>query len=318
MIVRSVDVARRAGVSRATVSQILNGHADRFAPETTARVLQAADELDYQPSVAARALRRGSSDIVIALIPNTTFGGNLQDLFERMTEDLSKRGFTLLLRMTNPDPSALDRLVVSLKPAAVMSMTPFTPEERELLTQREILFTDPPSSSQIDHNHAIGQLQASTLIERGHRRLAFAHLSDARQDPFGFAREEGVRAAAREAGLEDIKVVRLAVRLDSALTALDELAPPRVGVACYNDEVAAALLAAARVRGFGVPEDVALIGMDASPLSRVTLPALTTVEYDMGAAARTASVALLHTLSASGPEAAANPAALRLVAGGTV
>ena len=69
-----------------------------------------------------------------------------------------------------------------------------------MLDHRQVLAIDPPSVSQVDHNRAIGELQAETLIARGHTRLAYAHLQDARQDPFGFAREEGVRAVASRTG----------------------------------------------------------------------------------------------------------------------
>jgi len=59
MAATSADVARHAGLSRATVSQVLNGHADRFAADTAQRVLEAAKELGYQPSTAGRMLRTG-------------------------------------------------------------------------------------------------------------------------------------------------------------------------------------------------------------------------------------------------------------------
>ena len=100
MIATSEDVAKRAGVSRATVSQILNGRGQRFASATRERVTQAAAELEYLPSSAGRTLALGSSDIVIAVIPNTTFGGNLQDIFEAATEELGARGLTLLLHLS--------------------------------------------------------------------------------------------------------------------------------------------------------------------------------------------------------------------------
>ena len=72
MTVTSADVARHAGVSRSTVSQILNGHERRFPARTRDRVQAAASELGYQPSAAGRALVRGASDIVVALIPDMT------------------------------------------------------------------------------------------------------------------------------------------------------------------------------------------------------------------------------------------------------
>jgi DNA-binding LacI/PurR family transcriptional regulator len=318
MIATSADVAKLAGVSRATVSQVLNGRGERFASETRARVRQAASDLGYQPSAAGRTLARGSSDFVIALIPNTTFGGNLQDLFERMTSELAARGLTLVLRLSTTTTESLDRLVTGVKPAAVFSITPFTDEQRTLLAEREVRAFDPSTATQIDHNAAIGAMQAEYLIGRGYRRIAFAHLQDARQDPFGHAREAGVRDACRAAGLPDPQVVRLDIDIDAALAALDDLRPPGIAVACYNDDVATALLSAARLRDLRVPDDVALIGMDRTPLSRVTLPPLTTIAYDLRAAASTAIYSILTAVDA--PSLASEPpqrAALELIPGGT-
>jgi DNA-binding LacI/PurR family transcriptional regulator len=318
MSATSADVARLAGVSRATVSQVLNGHSDRFAVDTAEKVKAAAKELEYQPSAAGRALRRGSSDVVIALLPHTTFGSNLQDLFEQMSHDLAAHGFTLVLRISSPSTSELDRVVTGMKPAAVFSLAPFTPDERAVLDRRQVLAIDPPSVSQIDHNRAIGELQAEALIERGHTRLAYAHMQDAREDPFGFAREEGMRAVALAHELPDIAVVRVDIDLASALAALDALDTTPVAIACYNDDVAMALLSAAHTRNLVVPADVALIGMDHTPLSRIAVPALTTIEYDLNAAARYATVGLLRSLGAGVPTVSASPVELSIIPGGTI
>jgi hypothetical protein len=72
-----------------------------------------------------------------------------------------------------------------------------------------------------DHDHAIGALRARTLSEYGHTRLAFAHLRDVRQDPFGDGLERGVREVCREKGLADPVVVRLGIDLDDAAAAAD-------------------------------------------------------------------------------------------------
>lgn len=318
MIARSVDVAQRAGVSRATVSQVLNGHADRFAPETAARVLEAAAELGYQPSAAGRTLRRGSSDFVLALIPNTTFGGNLQDLFERMGQQLAQRGFTLVLRIASPAVESLDRVVVGMMPAAVISLTSFSAEERAMLDRRGVVGIDPPSSAQIDHNRMIGQIQGRALVAGGYRRLAFAHLQDARQDPFGAAREQGVRDAAVEAGLDDIQVVRTDIDLEDAAFALAALEPKGVAVACYNDDVAMTLLSAATLAGWSIPSDLALIGMDRTPLSQVTVPRLATIEYDLDASAEQALRSVLAALGEESEDLPTAPVPLTVVPGETL
>jgi DNA-binding LacI/PurR family transcriptional regulator len=318
MIATSADVAKRAGVSRATVSQVLNGYADRFAPDTAARVIAAARELDYQPSSAGRTLRRGSSDLVIALLPHTTFGGIFQDLFEQMSQTLADHGYTLLLRISTPSTGMLDRMAAGLKPAAVFSLTPFTDDEREVLDRRGILAIDPPSVTQVDHNRAIGDLQARTLIDGGHRRLVYAHLQDERHDPFGYAREEAVRDLAAERGLGDIRVVHVPIDLDAARATLASLGPDPVAIACYNDDVAMALMSAARMSGLAVPEDVAVIGMDHTDVSRITVPRLTTIEYDLATATAAGTASLLRALGAGTPQRTPSPARMSLIPGETV
>lgn len=317
MSATSADVARLAGVSRATVSQVLNGHGDRFAVDTAEKVRAAARELAYQPSLAGRALRRGRSEVVIALLPHTTFGNNLQDLFEQMSDALAAHGFTLVLHTSTPSTDELDRVVTGMQPAALFSLTPLTAAQRAVLDRRQVIAIDPPSVTQVDHNRAIGELQGRTLIARGHTRLAYAHLQDARQDPFGAAREDGLRDVARAHGLAEIDVVQVGISRASADAALTALLPAPVAIACYNDDVAIAVLSAAQARGLEVPGEVAVIGMDHTPLSRVVRPRLSTIEYDLVAAARYGTASLLASLGAGVATETLSPVELELVDGET-
>src|SRR3954463_15344085 len=252
MAATSADVARRAGLSRATVSQVLNGHAHRFAPETAQRVMEAAKELGYEPSAVGRMLRSGSSDFVIALVPHTTFGGNLQDIFDTVTDLLAQKGLTLVLRLSTQSPSSLARILAGMRPRAVLSLQPFTDAEREVLAEREVPGFD--TSVGGDLNYEIGRMQAEHLIAQGYRRLAFAHLRDERQDPYGTDREVAVRDACATAGLPAPAVIGLGIDVDEAAKALDAL-EPGYGIACYNDDVAITLLTAIRHRGWRVPTD---------------------------------------------------------------
>jgi len=292
--ITSADVAREAGVSRAVVSQVLNGRGDRFTEDTRVRVREAVSALGYRPSAAGRALARGSSDVVVALIPDTTFGGNLQTVFDTLTEELAKRGLILVLRLSTPSISLLDQLVASLQPRAVLSLTSFSEAERELLTARGVDAIDPGSASRNSIDREIGSLQARHLLARGHRRLGYAHLQDSRNDPFGTARELGFAAVARTHGLDAPIVVRLDIEPTSAGRALASLGRRGIAVGCYNDDVATALLSVAAAEGWSTPGELALIGMDATPLSRLTRPALTTIDFDMSGAARGAVAAILR------------------------
>ncbi|WP_404434655.1 LacI family transcriptional regulator [Microbacterium lacus] len=280
MIPRSKDVAERAGVSRSTVSQILNGHAELFTDETRARVADAVAELGYQPSAAGRTLARGSSDIVIALIPNTTFGSNLQDIYGALTNELAQRGLTLVLRLSQDSAESLDRLAMGLKPRAVITLTAMPEDQKAALATRGIEVIEPDNSSGADVNAQIGELQARYLIDKGYRSLAYAHLHDERNDPFGTPRELMFAQECRSSGLPEPRVLHLGINPESADAALDQLGGRGFAVACYNDDVATALLHAATQRGWKVPDDLALVGMDNTALSRLTTPPLTTVGYD--------------------------------------
>lgn len=293
MTATSADVARRAGLSRATVSQVLNGHSHRFSPETAERVLKAAKDLDYAPSAVARMLRSGSSDFVVALVPDTTFGGNLQDIFDSVTELLSERGLMLVLRLSTQSGPALDRLLAGMRPRAVLALQPFTAAERRILNERGVPGFDPPQGGNLDY--AIGQLQAEHLVSRGYRKLAFAHLQDNRADPYGADREQAVRDVCAAAGLAAPVVLGLGINPDQARQALESVGPG-YGIVCYNDNVAITLLVAISRKGWKVPSDVGLIGMDHTPLSRVTEPQLTTVGYDLQAVAHAIAAAALGDL----------------------
>ncbi|WP_162794154.1 LacI family DNA-binding transcriptional regulator [Streptomyces paludis] len=310
-------MADRAGVSRSTVSQILNGRGGSFTAETQDRVRQAVAELGYEPSAAGRTLAKGSSDIVIALIPDTTFGGNLQDIYGALTDELAKRGLALVLRLSTHGAASLDRLVIGLKPRAILSLTPFPEEDRRLLESRGVEAIDPNTASHPDVNSEIGRLQARHLIDLGHRRLAYAHVRDVRGDTFGGPREREFVNECRARGIESPRILTLGINAEDAVAALDQLDSPGFAVGCYNDDVATALLHAASLRRWRVPEDLALIGMDHTPLSRLTHPPLTTIEYDTTRVAEVNVQSVLSRLDKAGFVEEPVEVRLRLVKGKT-
>lgn len=296
MIPTSKDVAARAGVSRSTVSQILNGRAELFTEETRARVALAITELGYQPSEAGRTLARGSSDIVVALIPNTTFGSNLQDVYESLTEELARRGLTLVLRFTGHNLQALDRVASGIKPRALISLTLLDDAQHALLAERGVEVLEPDVSLATNVNAQIGAHQARFLAARGYRRLAYAHLRDSRNDIFGGDREVTFAEECRNLGLDTPSVLYLGVSPEDATKALDTLEDRGFAVACYNDDVAIALLHAARERQWAVPADLAVVGMDNTPLARLTSPPLSSMAFDSAAVSRQAVASLVARL----------------------
>ena len=263
----SLDVARRAGVSRSTVSQVLNGNHDRFPLETRTRVETAAAELGYRPSRAGRALVTGVSDIIIVAVPNVTFGRHLQDAVDRIAKLTAARGMSVVVRYAGDDPVATLTAILDLRPAAVVDLGVFmSPDDRREITSSGTRIV--PDLSLLDEinehpNHLIGRLQARHLLERPGRLLVIAGLSDDRVDAFGPDRQQGVLDEAEAAGQSDVPIVAVPLDREAARSALATVVAQKpgaaLGVCCYNDDVAIAVLSAARDLGLSVPSQVAVV-----------------------------------------------------------
>lgn len=284
----SKDVAATAGVSRSTVSQILNGD-DRFPEETRARVLAAAKALHYRPSRAGRALVTGLSDIIVVVVPNATFGPHLQDSVDRLTNATSGEGMSVVVRFASMQDESTLTSVLDLRPTAVVDFGVFSNEQRERIeafgtrvVPRRTPLADRADPDPIDIH--IGRMQVRELLRAGPRRLVYAALDDKRLDPFGPPRLDGIEREARERGLAKPLIARIPLDAHGATTALRAVLSGAdstpIGVCCYNDDVAIAVLSAARRLGLRVAEDLALVGVDRTAVGQLITPRLTTVFVD--------------------------------------
>lgn len=285
----SLDVARRAGLSRSTVSQVLNGNRERFPVETRERVEAAAAELGYRPSRAGRALVTGVSDLIVVAVPNVTFGRHLQDAVDRIAAATASRGMSVVVRYAGDDSEATLTAVLDLRPALILDLGVFyTPAARRVLEAggtKVVPDLDSVHSFGEHPNHFIGRLQANHLLASSRRRLVIATLEDERDDYFGADRRQGVIDAARDAGLAEPVTISVSLDRARAVTALASVveAGDPIGVCCYNDDVAIAVVAAARDLGLGVPRDVAVVGVDNTEIGALITPPLTSVAIDLPA-----------------------------------
>jgi len=284
----SWDVARRAGVSRSTVSQILNGNDDRFPQETRDRVTTAASELSYRPSRAGRSLVSGVSDLIVVVVPNVTFGRHLQDAVDSIASKSAARGMSVVVRYAGNDPVATLTTVLDLRPAAVIDLGVFDAAERTQI-ERAGIVTIPEQQmvgQMIENpNHHIGRLQVRHLLEVPGRRLVSALLVDERLDTFGPDRQQGVTDEALTLGAEPPIRMRVPLRIEGVVAALSavvaESSGAPLGICCYNDDVAIALIAAARELGLSVPGDIAVVGVDNTEIGQLISPRLTTIAVDL-------------------------------------
>jgi DNA-binding LacI/PurR family transcriptional regulator len=283
--VTSTDIARMAGVSRSTVSLILNDRDARFSPDTVRRVRECAAALGYVRSAAGRTLVRGHSDFVVVIVPYTTFV-KLQDVVETLSADLAELGFSVVVhfsvkRADDVRPSRLHHLVKALRPAGVIDLGGLSPDDGAFL---EAAGCPVFPRSEPEFNTRIGRVQAEHLHARGHTRMAYAFLSDARDDPYGAQRATGVAEFCAARGLPRPAQLHVPIEPDGAMRALAALlqAGPRpTAVACYNDEVAVALVFAAQRLGLAVPGDLAIMGAEGYSIGQAVTPRLTTVVSDV-------------------------------------
>ncbi|AEI10585.1 transcriptional regulator, LacI family [Cellulomonas gilvus ATCC 13127] len=284
--VTSADVARESGVSRTTVSYVLNAKAGVVITEATRRrVLEAAERLGYTPSAAARALRSGRSDLVLCVLPDWTVGPVIDTLIDHLTTSLAEHGLSVLVH-SGRGSRPLAELWRAVTPCAVLGLSPFAEAEARAMRQAGILVVgtaldeDPHPETFAVPQGAIGRLQAEFLAARGHRVLAYAAPGDDRLAAFADRRLAGVRLGCDALGMPAplVEPVELSVGSASAAVARWRAGDqPVTAVAAYNDEVALAVLAGVRAHGLRVPQDVAVIGVDDIPAARLAAPALTTV-----------------------------------------
>lgn len=313
----SADVASHAGLSRSTVSQILNGREHLFTKDTIARVRASAAELGYRPSLAGRTLARGTSDIVITLLPNVTFNPRLRELVDLITGGVAQAGLTNLIRFAGSEHE-LEDAILGLKPYGLVSLSPLPAAQRERLRKQGVHLVEQPEQAQAEIDRAIGRLQVQHLGAAGYRDIAVALPNAAREQSFAAAREQGVQEWARANDLGVLPTLHIEFEPGGPLTAVQDLPQRPIGIAAYNDEIAVALLGAVLHQGREVPEDIGIIGIDNSPIARASTPSITTVDYDIAFSARGIIELLLQNareVPASGLQQVEQR--LRVVQGGT-
>jgi DNA-binding LacI/PurR family transcriptional regulator len=218
--ITSADVAREAGLSRATVSYVLNNTPHQKIPdETRQRVLSAAQRLGYAPSAAARALRSGRSDVVLCLLPDWPLGPEVGALTSNLSTELAGHGMTFVLHPITAGGRSTAEIWKAITPAAVLAFEEFSADESAAMTaagielvvallgrsrQRRRGRDDLALPRELEvPQQRIGRMQAEHLAATGHTRLGFAYPDDERLRNFAEPRLDGVRVACVDLGLDD-------------------------------------------------------------------------------------------------------------------
>jgi LacI family transcriptional regulator len=293
--ITSHDVAQHAGVSRTTVSLVLNNVPGvQITSKTRSRVLQAAQELGYVPEAAARALASRRSHIIGLILTRSPHhiasDAFLTQILDILTDKVRQRGMRLLLDIIEEvhHPETYIELTRARRiDGIILSGPTFSDQALQMLEDEAfptVLMGELPGSSfcSIDiDNYAAAKIAVEHLIELGHTRIGI--ITNA---PLVFTaatdRLRGYRDAIECAGLTcHENLVRYGdfdpqsgyLQMNSLL---DENLPPSA-VFAASDVVAIGAMGAAHERGLHIPDDIALMGFDDIPFARYLDPPLSTV-----------------------------------------
>ncbi|UDY23470.1 LacI family DNA-binding transcriptional regulator [Nocardioides sp. Kera G14] len=271
------DVAAASGVSPATVSFVLNNVAGQtISPTTRKRVEEAARSLGYVPHGIARALREGSSRIVVLNIGQNLEGNYSQTYVRGLGDELARHEHVLLVQHQELTDDSLKQIQDAVSPRAVIRFA------QRYLTGHE-LDDGGWQSGLASHTAA----QIGHLAERGHTRIAMAIPED--RPPLSTVRLHFAEETARNLGLAPLQPFFIPASRRDAARALEELLAENgsiTAVAGFVDETALRTVKAALDLGLRVPEDLAVIGYDATPYGELATPALSTVHIDAEAHGR--------------------------------
>lgn len=275
-------VADAAGVSRATVSRVMNGHAS-VDPALAARVKEAAAELGYEPNGTAQSLARGRTNLVGIVVPDL---GNpvFQAILRGLSTAAGERDHRVLIADSHESADEepilarevrrrCDALVMCAPRMSDEALTAVTPGLYPVtLVNRRVEHLDVPSVS-TDNGSGMRAI-VHHLATLGHR--AVAYLGGPEMSIANRERLDALRPTAQ--GRFELLEVAAGSRFADGFDAIDRTVAGGVtAVIGYNDLVAYGALARLHDLGVAVPGDVSVTGFDDIPFARHANPSLTTV-----------------------------------------
>ncbi|MFJ9011378.1 LacI family DNA-binding transcriptional regulator [Streptomyces canus] len=302
---RSEDVARLAGVSRKTVSRVLNNE-PYVSEESRRRVLAAAEELGYRLNHAARALASGRTRS-IGVVALATAGYGTASLLVGIEQAVRDAGYALrVVNTPDGDPQSIAGALESLREQGVDGIVvsvPVVEGEVPLGVDVPVLFVGAPPVFTAARTltvgvgaHELARAATEHLLDLGHSTVH--HLAGPRRWYATKDRIEGWQAALAARGAHEPPVLNGDWSAASGYAAGLGLASDRSVTAVFaaGDEMAIGLIHGLRESGRRVPEDVSVVGFDGNPVFAYVSPPLTTVRQPFEAASREGIRLLLHAI----------------------
>ena len=310
------DIARMAGVSKKTVSRVIN-RSPLLNRETRDKVEAIIRETGYVPNPQARALALGRN-FLIGLVYDNPNAQMILSMQKGILEALHGTEFELVIRPVDRGSNLvmddIKGFVTRQRLFGVVILPPMSENDAlaRMLDEEGCRYVRMGSAVLDDGEHMVASNDREAvadavryLIAQGHRRIGLV------AGPHGFRsaqeRREGFEIALTEAGISLPRslIADGQYTFESGLSASEsllDLSPRPTAIFACNDEMAAGVLYAARLHGIAVPEELSIIGFDDTPVTTRVWPPLTTVRWPIVAMGRAAALKLIGTAIGEGAE----------------
>jgi DNA-binding LacI/PurR family transcriptional regulator len=316
--VTSQQVAKRAGVSRTTVSFILNDVPGvKFPQETKDRVLQAAEELGYVPDEAARTLASGKTytvGLVLCQAEHLKVDSFISQAIYGLNEVCNQQGFRLLIESAaDIDQVGTYSSLVRAKKIDGLVVINSSIDDKQLYQIIDEGFptvligsVGHPEEYAIIHESKADEAMEH-LLSLGHKRIAHVTLAPLADHSVSYERLLTYRKVLAKAGIKSTKDLERfgnysAASGFEAMQDLLKVKPYPTAVFVGNDTVAVGVMAAIQQKGLRIPQDIAVVGYDDVPIAAYTTPPLTTVRQSASESGRFAGEMLIQLVRGEEPK----------------
>lgn len=309
-----VDVAKKAQVSVATVSRVVNGNYP-VKDSTRRKVLSAIDELKYVPNIQARELNTRRSSIIGVIVPSL-FNTFFAEVINGIESFATMSGYSLILTYTKDDPFCEKKCMNELlmrNVSGIINVSPNTEQVEsdffdQLAERVPLVFINAyikrPSISYVYNDERIGaKIALEYLISLGHRNILFVR--GQRSDSYEF-KQDVYTSLMKKASLfnpDNILTISGGNSLDTVELTVNKILdvlPQRqdvTAVMCCNDLMGIGTVNACRRLGISVPGDISVMGFDNVSLSHFIEPKLTTMDQNMMTLGWTAASLLMEKIA---------------------
>lgn len=290
-------IAKEAGVSTATVSNVINGNYHKVSEETIAKVQKIIEDNDYKPNATARSLASKESKIIGVVIPNIGMDESFSvspyntQILALLENYIRNQGYYLMMRCAQECKEIIS-LFSSWNVDGLILFGPFKHEVEDIKTHLDVptVYIDTYAEEIEIANIGIddykgGYLAARYLLAKGHREIAFV---GPKFDSPGVIRQryQGFYDACAEHGIavtpdhvfESDTIYRKGIVVGQTI-AISNI--KFTAVAVMSDTVAMGVMEGLKLCGLNVPNDVSVIGFDNLPECNYSSPKLTTVSQNL-------------------------------------